>query len=361
MMVQLQIPAGLDELTPAWLTEALQQAFPGVIVTAIQVLGVLHGSAAKARLSITHGGRDDVPGSFVVKGSFTAGLGDDDLAQAWVPLMALMNETEGRFYADDAARMGDRVPRCYYAAASGTNSVLVLEDLNARSTMRFGTFDKPLSADEMAGVLGVLADLHAARWNDAGLVYRPLRDSFLEGGMLDGFLSEVNWEQQMMRARRSAVPKELEDYALVTQAIRQAWAAKRRGPQCLIHGDPHTGNHFFDAVGAGLLDWQLFTSGHWASDVVYAVASAMDTEGRRQHEEHLLRDYLARIAAHTNAAPSWNEAWRDYRKFAIWGVAALLTPGEGVQVEAYNTVVGGRHAQAAVDLESLKVLDAATL
>lgn len=357
-MEKMTVPTGLDELTPAWLTQALQGVFPGVVVTDARLQGVLHGSAAKARLAISCVGRDDVPGSFVIKGSFTAGLGDDDLAQAWVPLMALMNETEGRFYAKDASMMGDRVPRCYYAAASGTHSVMILEDLNARTNIRFGTFDKPLSADEMAGVLGVLADLHAARWNDYSLRTTPLRDSFLEGGMLDGFLSEANWEQQMVRARRSAVPKELEDRTFVTNAIRLAWAAKRRGPQCLIHGDPHTGNHFFDADGAGLLDWQLFTSGHWASDVVYAVASSMEIDERRKHEEDLLRHYLDRITAKSKSAPAWDEAWRDYRKFAIWGVAALLTPGEGVQAEAYNTVVGGRHAQAAVDLESIAVLRA---
>ncbi|MFN9525637.1 MAG: phosphotransferase [Pseudomonadaceae bacterium] len=357
-MTDFNIPTGIDQITPVWLTQALQEAFPGVMVTGAEFLGVLHGSAAKVRLNVTCTGRDDVPGSFVVKGAFTAGLGADELAQAWIPLMALMNETEGRFYTGDASVMGHRVPRCYFARASGTDSVLILEDLNNRPNMRFGTFDRPLSADEMAGVLHVLADLHAVRWHDPSLASRPLRDSFREGGMLDGFLSEVNWEQQMRRSRRSAVPRELEDHAFVTNAIRMAWVAKRSGPQSLIHGDPHTGNHFFDDSGAGLLDWQLFTSGHWASDVVYAVASAMDIEDRRKHEEHLLRDYLERIAASTRAAPSWDEAWRDYRKFAIWGVAALLTPGEGVQAEEYNTVVGGRHAQAAVDLDSISVLKA---
>lgn len=352
------IPGTLDDLTPEWFTAVLQPSFPGVTITTAEVTGTLHGSAAKATVLLTAEGAADVPPSVVVKASFTEGLGEDELAQAWIPLMAMMNETEGRFYLGQAELMGDRIPRCFHAAAAGTSSVLVLEDLRNRQQLRFGAFDSPLKADDMASVLTVLARLHSVRWNDPALVGNPLRDSFLEGGMLDGFLSEVNWDQQMARPRGARVPTELTDHAVVTAAIREAWAAKRSGPQSLIHGDPHIGNYFFDSAGAGLLDWQLFTSGHWASDVVYAVASAMDMEDRRTHEQDLLRHYLEHVQALTGRAPSWDEAWTDYRKFAIWGVAALLTPGEGVQVEEYNTVVGERHARAAVDLDAIAVLRA---
>lgn len=354
------IPGSLADLTPEWFTAVLNPAFPGVKITAAEVTGTLHGSAAKARVLLSAEGAPGVPPSVIVKASFTEGLGEDHLAQAWIPLMAMMNETEGQFYLGSADLMGDRCPRCFHAAAHGTSSALVLEDLNNRENLRFGAFDEPLSRDDMASVLAALAQLHAVRWDDPDLVSAPLRDSFLEGGMLDGFLSEVNWDQQMARPRGKLVPVELTDHGVVTAAIKEAWAAKRSGPQSLIHGDPHIGNYFFDTAGAGLLDWQLFTSGHWASDVVYAVASAMDIEERRRHEQDLLRHYLEHIQARTKNAPSWNQAWADYRKFAIWGVAALLTPGEGVQVEEYNSVVGERHARAAVDLDSMSALHAAS-
>lgn len=354
----VSIPTGLADVTPDWLTEVLDLRFPGVKITEVEVMNVLHGSAAKARVKISSEGATGVPPSVIVKGSFTEGLGDDDLAQAWIPLMAMMNETEGRFYTTASAFMGDRCPDLFYADSDESTSVIVLEDLNNRRALRFGAFNEPLGVDDMASVLSSLAKVHSARWKDAALEEQPLRDSFLEGGMLDGFLSEVNWDQQMARARGTRVPQELTDYSFTTSAIRKAWAAKRNGPQSLIHGDPHIGNYFFDADGAGLLDWQLFSSGHWASDVVYAVASAMEIEDRREHEQDLLKHYLHEIDSHTDDAPSWNEAWKDYRKFAIWGVAALLTPGEGVQVEDYNSVVGERHARAAVDLDSIAVLNA---
>lgn len=353
-----RLPRNLEDLTPEWLTNGLGAAFPGITVTDADLVGVLHGSAAKARMTVTATGAPHVPASFLVKGSFTEGLGDDELARGWLTLMAMLNRAEVRFYTEDAGVMGDRTPRCYYGAADDTNSVLILEDLTIREGgVRFGAFDRPLDADAMAGVVEALARLHAARWDDAALARAPLGDGFREGGMLDGFLSEVNWAQQMARPRGARVPVELTDHARVSAAVRRAWAAKRTGPACLIHGDPHIGNLFFDAAGAGLLDWQLQTSGHWASDVVYAVASAMEIDQRRTHERDLLRHYLDHLRKLGVPAPGFEQAWFDYRKFAIWGFVAFLTPGEGVQTEEYNAVVGERHAVAAVDLDSIAALD----
>jgi hypothetical protein len=351
------LPASLDRLTPGWLTEALAPAFPGIEVTAAEVRAVLNGSACKAKVSIESTGNDRAPASVLVKGSFTEGLGEDVLARQWLPLMAALNAAEVRFYREDASRLGDRTAACYFAQASGLTSVLVLEDLNSRPHGRFGAFDNPLNAAEMADVLGVLASLHASRWQDPVLATNPLPDGMLDGGMLDGFLSEVNWDQQMARPRGERVPAELADHGTVSSAIRRVWAAKRSGPATVIHGDPHIGNVFFDQQGAGLLDWQLATSGHWAADVVYAVASAMSIEDRRSHDQDLLRHYLDRLASHGVVAPRFADAWTAYRAFALWGFVAFLTPGQGVQGEDYNATVGERHAVAAVDLESLEALE----
>lgn len=350
------VPSSIEELTPEWLTAALSDAFPGAEITGCEVADVLYGSAAKVRMNITGSGAN-LPSSLVVKGSFTQGLGDDEVARQWHALMVRVNEAERRFYGQAAELLDDRVPRCWFAAGDERNSVLILEDLNARKGgVRYGDFRRPLSADEMASILDVLATLHAARWDDKQLAAQPLPDGFLEGGMLDAWLSEANWNQQMARPRAERVPEELSDYRLVSTAIRRAWDLKRSGPQCLVHGDPHIGNMFFDAHGGGYLDWQLFSSGHWAADVVYALAGAMSIEDRRKHERDLLRHYLDRIDALTKAAPSFDDAWRAYRMFAFWGVSVLLTPGEGIQSEEYNAVVGERHARAAVDLESLSLL-----
>ncbi|CPS43509.1 aminoglycoside phosphotransferase [Mycobacteroides abscessus] len=352
------IPTGVEGFTTEWLTAVFEPSFPGVQIRQVRPLGRSDGSAARVRLAIDSVGNADAPRSVVIKAAFTANLGNDELAKVWIPLMAMMHETESQWYTELAAPLGDRSPRCYYAATSGHDAVIVLEDLNTRQGIRFGAYNTPLEPDDMASVLDVLAAVHAIRWDDQSFVAEPLRDSFLAGGMLDGFLSETNWEQQLSRPRATRMPVELMDYRLCTTAIRQAWDAKHRGPQSFIHGDPHVGNHFFDSKGAGLLDWQLLTSGHWASDVVYAIASSMEIEKRRTYEQALLAHYLGTLRSLVGVAPSQTEAWHDYRKFAIWGVASVLTPGDGVQTEDYLTIVSERHAQAAIDLESVALLGA---
>ncbi|MGW0036992.1 phosphotransferase [Gordonia sp. NPDC003376] len=350
------IPTDVIGLDAPWLTRVLQSDFPGITVTRAEIDEQTTGSAARVRIRIDAQGHPAAPDSVLVKAAFTSGLGDDDLARAWIPLMAMMHETESAWYTTQSASLGDRCPRCHHADVAGHDAVIVLEDLNNREGIRFGAFDSPLGAGDMAAVLEVLARIHAIRWDDPVLAAHPLRDSFEAGGMLDGFLSEVNWEQQLSRPRGEHIPEELTDHHTTTAAIRSAWAAKRTGPQSMIHGDPHVGNHFFDTTGAGLLDFQLVTSGHWASDVVYAMASSMTIDDRRTHERDLLTGYLDRLQSHTGAAPTFDDAWRDYRKFAIWGLASVLTPGDGVQSEEYLSVVSRRHAQAALDLGSIDLL-----
>ncbi|UAK39444.1 ecdysteroid 22-kinase family protein [Gordonia bronchialis] len=357
--MNVAVPTSIEELDSEWLTQALQAGLPGVRVTEAEIADSTTGSAARVRLRVSAEGHRDAPSSVMVKAAFTDDLGEDDLSRAWIPLMALMHEAESDWYLNRAAILGDRVPGCFFAAVDGHDAVIVLEDLGLRDGIRYGSFDKTLSRDDMASVLEVLASLHAHRWADPRLATSPLRDSFEVGGMLDGFLSRANWDQQAIRPRFERMPRELNDFDRCTGAIRTAWGLKRQGPQSLIHGDPHVGNHFFDASGAGLLDWQLQTSGHWASDVVYAIASAMEIEDRREYERDLLSYYLDRVNDLTHGeAPSFDEAWLDYRRFSVWGVASILTPGEGVQSEEYLTVVSERHAQAAVDHESVSLLRA---
>jgi aminoglycoside phosphotransferase (APT) family kinase protein len=161
----------------------------------------------------------------------------------------------------------------------------------------------------------------------------------------------------MSRPRGARVPAELRDRYLAARGVFAVLDAKREGPRCIVHGDPHIGNMYFtDDGAAGLPDFQLFCEGRWAWDFGYSMTGAMTIEDRRTHERDLLAHYLSELRAAKVNAPTWDEAWFDYRRFAIWGFVAFLTPGEKIQSEEYNAVVGEHHAVAAVDLESLQAL-----
>jgi Phosphotransferase enzyme family len=351
------VVGSLGDLTAEWATAAIGTG--DAAATSVTVTGVVKGSNIKARLALEWTGFDapKQPRAVVVKANFAHRDGDDDIDRSWNDLHRLLNASEARFYREFAGLLSMRIPTSYLAITDETSgeSLLVLEDL-AVSGHTFATFDNPFTADLAAHALEQLALLHSATWQNPLVLEAGLRDAMAEGGMMDAFLSPLNWEQQMSRARGEYVPESLRDRDLVARAVRAAWAAKRSDPVCLVHGDPHVGNYFLTADGKpGLLDWPLSTVGNWAWDVGYSLASAMTIEDRRAHERGLLVHYLSCLGRNGVNPPDFDAAWLSYRQFSIWGFLAFLTPAS-VQSEEYNSVVGQRHATAAVDLDALGAL-----
>jgi hypothetical protein len=351
------VVGSLDELTPEWATAAVGTG--DAVATTVGVAGVVTGSNIKARLALEWSGSDAAkqPAAIVVKANFAHRNGGDDIDRSWNDLHRMLNASEARFYREFAGLLRMRIPTSYLAVTDPDTgeSLLVLEDL-AASGHTFATFDAPFPADLAALALEQLALLHSATWQNPVVLRAGPRDAMAESGMMDAFLSPTNWEQQMSRARGAYVPEPLRDRELVARAVHAAWAVKRTDPVCLVHGDPHVGNYFFTPDGEpGLLDWPLSTVGSWAWDVGYSLASAMTIADRRAHERDLLHHYLSCLAANGVTPPSFEQAWLEYRRFSIWGFLAFLTPAS-VQTEEYNSVVGERHATAAVDLDALGAL-----
>jgi hypothetical protein len=351
------VVGSLDDLTAEWATAAIGTG--DATATSVTIADIVTGSNIKARLALEWTGADapKQPRAIVVKANFAHRDGGDDIDRSWNDLHRLLNASEARFYREFSGMLSMRIPASYLAVtddASG-ESVLVLEDL-AASGHTFARFDEPFSPDLAARALEQLALLHSATWQNPRVLGAGLRDAMADSGMMAAFLSPVNWDQQMARARGDYVPEPLRDRDLVARAVQAAWAVKRSEPVCLVHGDPHVGNYFLTAEGEpGLLDWPLSTVGNWAWDVGYSLASAMTIDDRRAHEHDLLVHYLSCLERNGVTPPDFDAAWLSYRQFAIWGFLAFLTPAS-VQTEEYNSVVGQRHATAAVDLESLQAL-----
>jgi len=119
------------------------------------------------------------------------------------------------------------------------------------------------------------------------------------------------------------------DPATVERGFR-GWAGlARRGPQTLLHGDPHPGNTYALPDGTtGFYDWQLVRSGSWAHDVGYFLVSGLAVADRRSHERALLGGYLAALtsalARRGVAAPTAGEAWAAYRRTPVFGLGSWL-------------------------------------
>jgi fructosamine-3-kinase len=354
----IEIPATFDGLTAEWMTEVYAARYRGVAVESVEIGNKVFGSSAKAHLALSfnQAGIDaGLSSSVIVKTGFTEFARDEfHILDRWDDLISMLNLSEARFYDEFSDMFDVNVPKCYVALAGQgpRNTVIVLEDL-AVGGNSFGSYDRPLDADAMASAVSQLARIHATKWNSPDLPGYRLHDAFIEGGIASAMISPENWEEQLARPRGTGVPPEVLDRDLCARGLEAVIRLKAESPSCLLHGDPHIGNMYFTPDGQpGFLDWQLFCSGKWAWDLGYSMAGAMEIEDRRTHEKDLVKHYLETLRALGVAAPSFDEAWLDYRRFAAWGILALLTPGGDFATEGYNTVVGQRQATAIVDLES---------
>jgi len=131
------------------------------------------------------------------------------------------------------------------------------------------------------------------------------------------------------------------------------------GPQTLLHGDSHLGNTFFDGETVGLLDWACTCHAPGIRDVSYYLCNSIPSEARRERERGLLERYLARLASAGGEAPAFDEAWRQYRLFAVcsW-IAATVTAAVGSRMQPIEIGMRAmeRATAAVVDLDTAALL-----
>ena len=70
----IRLPVKIEEVTAAWLTEALSVNYPGVEVVSANLDGVLWGTGTKVAVRVEYnriGRESGLPGSLIVKGGFS--------------------------------------------------------------------------------------------------------------------------------------------------------------------------------------------------------------------------------------------------------------------------------------------------
>jgi hypothetical protein len=322
------IPDSLDEvLSPAWLTAALGQRFPGIEVVAVTPGPVVSRLSTNARFTIECRSAmpDGLSPHLCVKGYF-GDLGDLG------PLLRRVGQPEAYFYRDLASSSGVRTLRAVYAdvdPATG-HGVIITEDVVAQGA-RFLDGRDEFTVDQVADALAQLAKLHAATWTRPGLADAPWLAPRLAGTLRHRGANEIrgNFEGPI----GAGVPIEVRDAERLVEAYGtlativdddKAWT--------VVHGDPHIANVYIDRTGApGFLDWQLVQRAPWYLDVGYHIASALPVADRRRAEQDLVRHYLEQLTAAGIDAPSWGDAWRGVRRgilhgFLLWGITLKVDP-----------------------------------
>ena len=327
------IPASIDGLTPAWLTDILSEDRPGVVINDVAIDHVIHGTTSKICIVLD---RNQV--------AIDAGLPDRMClkvnweAHASYTLNRAVWLNEGRFYRYMRPYLPAPAPAGYYASydADTGQGLILMEDLRAQGA-RFGSNGEPLSVDQMAAALEDLGDLHAAWWDSPVLDQFEWLDKSMGGPtFVDRYGGAKGLQELIAPPERAAtIAPEHQDAEIWVKAMNRLVTSElgSDAPRCLIHGDTHLGNSYYLPGSDTLrwLDWQLVRKGRPARELNYTLGCGLDIETRRKSEQDLIRHYLGYMKAKGIDVGSFDSFWRDYIQWPIWGFLCWAVTGDGWQ------------------------------
>jgi hypothetical protein len=308
------LPATPSDVTPGWLTEALQTRFAGAAVESVEVLEVRHGTNANALLRLEYREPVDLPATLFLK------LPPLDEARRSAVNLTGMGRREALFYCTLADRVPMRVPAPYvsqYDDASGA-FVLLLEDLDASGC----AIPDPLagiSFEHAASAMRDYAELHV-RYED--VERREAEANWVavnaRGSDYGAKLLQIGLDRH--RDKLTDAFAELAGLYIERQSgMEDAWAL---GSQTLLHGDGHIGNLFEDGERPGFLDWGLIHLGNPMRDVSYFIVMTLSPENRRAHERRLIELYLEARNEAGGVDLTFEDAWTAHRIHASYTVPA---------------------------------------
>ena len=352
-VAELSIPGGWDEITPAWMTDAIGHQHPDAVVSEVQVVLRDDGTNRRARLGL----------------SYAAGTGPSTVfAKAVDPAHAeLVALTSGLYHEPRLFSSGVVLPLDHptvYAAIideERSDFLMIMEDVVARGAdPRDST--RPLTIDQAASGVRSLAQLHSEFWG-ARTTGNPAL------GWLEPFVAFEGLQYAPLEIARErmgdSVPAEIPAMT-GTELFVDLWAryigTLTEAPQTLLHGDAHIGNTYVlpdDTVG--FLDWQMARRGNFSLDLGYFLQGALTIEDRRKGERDLIDEYRNALTLPADEKPSADDVWLRYRASVAHGLAiwvATLSGGDAWQGADICLALAQRYAEAFVDLDTRAALDA---
>lgn len=342
-----------EDLTPEWLTAALQSGGHDVTVDAVASTPIGHGQiGANYRLELQ--GEGPLPPTLVAK----MGAGADR------SIVSGGYRKEVAFYLDLATTVAVRTPRCWFGAITEDAAVftLLLDDLAPAEVGDQLAGCTPAKAE--AAVVN-LAGLHGPRWCDPTLYDHPeldpvdpdgaafLGDIFTSavGTFVDRYRAEVDDEgERTLRRFAEAVP---------------AWMVARAERFALGHGDYRLDNLLFDPSGAvAAVDWQTLSVGPPGRDLAYFCGTSLEPGERRRHEVALVATYRKALLDQGVDATAYPEAtaFEDYRLGVLQGPlitvlgAVYATAGRSERADVMFLTMLRRSLAAIADLDPFALL-----
>jgi hypothetical protein len=310
-MTKLAPPRQIDQITPAWLTEALRDGglAADIEVAAVEIhplgtqgVGFLSG-LAQLRLTYVKPA-PDAPASIVAKFP-TAG----DTREIGNSFHAY--EREIRFYREIAPRSRVRTLRCYGTTLDERQGafVLLLED---GTGYRAGDQVRGLGHREAEACIRAIAPFHAQWWRQPELdhlTWMPLENMDL----LHQF--DQAWPEFRARFSPELTPAELAVGEHICHHGAKLIELIGRRPHTLVHWDYRADNLLFDDASADspvvVLDWQLTERSLGAYDIARLIGGSL--RDPRPEYRRLVGLWHELLVAGGVADYDPEAAWADFR------------------------------------------------
>lgn len=310
------------EVTPAWITAALERKGIDANVAAITVETVGTGQLGETRrfhLKYAGAASPDAPASLV--GKFPS----DDKTAATSGKELGFYRAELMFYKELAHRTTINTPAVYVAELNDDDDfVLLFEDLAPAVQ---GDHMQGCSVEDARLALQEAALLHSAFWNDRDLEQQPwLYIPTGAQGFYTTELLESSWQHFQKTYSARMDPKVMQ---VCERFVRNhaSWNTQRTEHRCYSHNDFRVDNMLFGGERVAVVDWQTANYLGSGMDLAYFIGSAFDRDTRRAVERDLLAEYHADLIARGIIDYSFPQLMHDYRhySFAVLVVAIAAT------------------------------------
>jgi hypothetical protein len=288
----LGIPQQPDDVTPAWLTEALHEG--GALDAATKITALTRDELSAGvgfigivlRLTPTYeGDAAGAPESIIAK------MPSPDPAARQLAAMYGLYERELQFYRRLAPKISFRTARCYYSDgdAETVSYIILLQDLALAG--QIGDQIAGCDLNQATAAIVALARHHAQWWASP-----KLDDMGLDSGadLVRGAIAQAygpSYPLFLERFGNEFLQDVLDIIPTLGPTMLTTLDEIEEGPMTLAHGDYRADNLFFcpngDTFDVAAIDWQSPNKGWGAYDLAYFICGSFATELRHQHEASL--------------------------------------------------------------------------
>lgn len=352
----IRLPREIDQISPEFLTEALQRRFPGITVTGVAIPFVHHGFTTIVRLELEldeAGRRSGLPSRIILKGGFepeTRGIAGEFAIGPFLMEVGAYRTIPG---------LGLNMPDCYFAEvdmdeAEGPQIILLMEDLLERGAV-FGHGLVPHTVEQVRNRLTAVAAFHARTWDSPELAEGGRFAIFPRNAnrLFKSYLTHVSppdrWREFCALPRGAACAVAFHDLDWLHRAMDFMIELGEATPNCLVHGDLHAGNLFEEPDGTpGFYDSLPMRTAPMI-EVSYHITNVLDHGDRRRHDRDLVSHYRQELIRNGVEPPSLDEMMRQFAAFLPYGFATFMVNSSTYQTESFNTAHIARYNLAMLD------------